>query len=229
MMKIEIHSLVWKNTDPKFLDAHRKVYDEFDLSVNYSLENYNHGQWMTYLASNRDYDFIMFCDIDCVPITREAFDESVRYCLNTGGFIGPAQASNHYPPPICHHIFCAPSFFMISKETYFRMNKPSFESIHGRSDVAQEISRIADHVGVPRFCWFPTHYENGPKTANPLGHDPLSCYGRYGIGTVYGENKVYHLYESRTSKNVDIFVDRCKQIVDGKFDLSNMLKSNVIL
>jgi len=228
-MKIQIHSLVWKNTDPRFLEHHKKIFEKFDLPINYTIENYNHGQWMTHVAQNEDYDYILFCDIDCVPITRDVFDEALRYCMTTGGFIGPAQASNHYPPPVCHHIFSAPSFFMISKETYRSMNNPSFESVYGSSDVAQEVSRIADDTGVPRFAWFPTHYENGPKTANPHGYDPLSCYGRYGIGTVYAENKVYHLYESRTSKNVDIFVNRCNQILDGSFDTSDMLKSHVVL
>ena len=224
-IKISINSLQWSNTNPVIASSHKKVYDHFGIPVSYTTQNINHGQWMTDMCRTSSADLLLFVDTDCVPIKKDIFDEAVAYCSNSGAFIGPAQASNHYGPPIPQHIFASPAFFMISKEAYLKMDSPSFVSVEGRSDVAQEVSRLADSLGVPYHCWYPICYENGPRTCNPLGYDKLGNYGRYGIGSVYANTQLYHLYEGSSSRNVDLFKRRCDEIVDGSFTTDGMRSS----
>ena len=224
-MKITINTLLWDNLDPRMVESHKAVYDHFGIPVSYTNQNIHHGTWMDNICRQTDADLIMFCDADCIPLTKDAFIEALQYCSTTGGFVGPAQASNHYGPPIPSHVFASPAFFMIPKTTYDRMGSPSFASVEGRSDVAQELSRKADELGVPYQCWYPTKYEKGFKTANPLGYDKLGNYGRYGIGTVYADDKVYHLYEGRTGKNVDRFIQRCSEVISGTFSSEDMRSS----
>ena len=228
-MKITINSLLWDNLDPRMIESHKAVYDHFGIPIAYTNQNIHHGTWMDNICRETDADLIMFCDADCIPLTKDAFTEAVQYCATTGGFVGPAQASNHYGPPIPSHVFASPAFFMIPKKTYESMGSPSFASVEGRSDVAQEVSRKADELGVPYQCWYPTKYEKGFKTGNPLGYDKLGNYGRYGIGTVYADDKIYHLYEGRTGKNVDRFVQRCNEVVAGTFTSKDMNISNTLL
>ena len=163
-MNITINTLLWDNLDPRMVESHKAVYDHFDLPVSYTKQNIHHGTWMDTICKETPADLIMFCDADCIPLTKDAFFEAVQYCSTTGGFVGPAQASNHYGPPIPSHVFASPAFFMIPKQTYDRMGSPSFASVEGRSDVAQEVSRKADELGVPYQCWYPTKYEKGLKT-----------------------------------------------------------------
>tara|TARA_R110000851_G_scaffold245758_1_gene398494 strand:- start:233 stop:931 length:699 start_codon:yes stop_codon:yes gene_type:complete len=228
-MNIAIHSLHWTNLNPKITENHKKVYTHFGFPVTYTNQNIDHGQWMTHMCRETDYDIIVFADADCVPITRSILEEGVAYCEKTGGMIGPAQASNHFTPPHNRHIFCAPSFLMLTRDAYEKMNKPSLEIVPGISDAAQTLSRVSDDLNLPRHCWYPTKYENGGKTGNPLGYDPLGSYGRYGIGTVYGDNKLYHLYESRVGRNAELFERRCDSIIANTFDTSEFLNSTTPL
>ena len=228
-MKIAVNSLHWDNLDPRMTAGHKKVYEHFGIPVAYTHQNFDHGEWMTHICKNVAADIFVFVDADCVPICDKVFQEGIDYCVKTGGFVGPAQASNHFGHPVPSHVFASPAFFMIPKQTYMKLRSPSFSVIQGRSDAAQELSRKADDVGIPYRCWHPTKYEHDLKTQNPLGYDTLGNYGRYGIGTVFGDNKIYHLYEGRKGKNVDRFEQRCTEIVQGNFTGAGMLSSTSLL
>jgi len=222
-MKIAINSLHWDNLDPRISEGHKRVYRYFDIPVSYTFANIPHGRWMDLVCERSNADIYVFCDADCIPLRREIFDEGIDYCLKVGSFIGPAQASNHWPAPISSHIFAAPSFFMMTRDIYEKMGRPSFVPISGRSDVAQEMSRIADETGIEYMCWYPTKYERGYRTSNPLMYDKLSNYGRYGIGTVYAQDKLYHLYECRDGQNAKLFERRCGEVISGTFSTKSML------
>lgn len=228
-MKIVFNTLAWSNIDDKMMEGHKSVYEHFDIPIAYTRDNYDHGEWMDYICQTEDADLFVFFDVDCIPLNETIINSCIEYCSMTGGFVGPAQASNHYGPPIPSHVFASPAFFMMPKTTYQSLNCPTFRSVQGRSDVGQEVSRVADEMGVPYHCLYPTKYERGLRTSNPLGYDKLGNYGRYGIGTVYGNDDVYHLYEGRTKKNVDKFVERCSQVIEDSFDSTDMNSCNSLL
>ena len=221
-MKISIHSMYWENANSDIVNSHKQVYEHFNIPVNYSVGQYNHGEWMTHIMKTTTQDVVVFCDIDCVPIERKILTEGIEYAISVDGFIGPAQASNHYSAPINKHIFASPAFFIITKSAYERMGSPSFASVEGRSDVGQEVSRIADHRDdITYKCWYPTKYNSAARTLNPKGYDNLGNYGRYGICTVYDNNKLLHLYESRFAANATLFKSICKDIIAGNFNTSS--------
>ena len=104
-MKITAHSLHWQNVDPRVVDAQKKVFDRFELPINYTKANYPHGAWMDQICRGLDSDVFIFFDADCVPLDREIVDESVAYAIENNTFVGLAQASNHIPP--FTHVFAA--------------------------------------------------------------------------------------------------------------------------
>jgi len=214
-MKISINSLYWDNISPKIYDSHRMVMSKFDIPIKYNCSNISHGFWMDLIMKNVVADIYVFFDIDCVPITREAYDASLDYVIKHNTFIGNAQVSNHIEPK--NHIFAAPSFFAISRECYYKLGAVSFIETH-RSDVAEELSYVADSMNIGYKCIYPTKFDAVSETD---GIWNLANYGVYGIGTVF-ENKFYHLFQSRIQKNVDLFVNRCNQIATSAFNTDGM-------
>lgn len=213
-MNITVHSLHWNNVDRRIVDAHAKVMKKFDIPVNYTSANIPHGQWMNKICREMNSDVFVFFDADCVPLDREIVDESVKYAIKNDTFIGIAQASNHIPP--FNHIFAAPAFFVITKSCYNSLGNPSF-SENSRSDVAEEVSHIADSARKRYRCLYPTRFDGVPME----GVWRLSNYGYFGIGTLFAD-RIYHLYQGRFNKNIELFMKRCDQVVAGKFDMSEM-------
>ena len=211
-MKASVHTLRWKNNDPRVSESHRKVMDHFGIPVIYTEENINHGVFIDWVLNNYDSDIFVFLDSDCVPLSREAFDESIQHCVN-GYLVGNAQVTNCIKAK--HDLFCAPSFFVISRKMYQEIGKPSATDT-SMSDIGQEITRAAVRHEKRIKMNFPTSFQGVPQG----GIWRLSGYGYYGIGTVY-DNKMYHLYQTRFAKNVDLFVETCDHIVNGRLDQIN--------
>jgi len=214
-MKITAHTLHWDNVDPRIIQSHKSVMNKFELPVSYTAANVPHGHWMNHICTNLDSDVFVFFDADCVPLDKAIVHESINYAAANDSFIGIAQASNHISP--FNHIFAAPAFFVITKSCYESLGKPSFSENH-RSDVAEEISHVADLAKKKYRCLYPTRYDGIPVEGAPWR---LSNYGYFGIGTLFAD-RVYHLYQGRLNQNIELFVKRCDQIVNGNFDVSSM-------
>lgn len=216
-MKVELKCLYWDNAE-YLIQSHKKVTANFDLPVNYdNLTGVRHGLWMDHILENSTADIIGFLDSDCIPLNREIVDYAINYVVETQSFIGTAQSSNHIFP--YSHIFAAPCFFFIFRETWLKLGKPSFLE-NSRSDVAEEVSYCAEENKLSYKALYPTHFEQEPVE----GVWKLSNYGYFGVGTVFA-NSVYHLYQGRIGKNAELFKTRCEQVIDGTFSTENMFRS----
>lgn len=216
-MQVSIHTLAYPGNNQEMVEHHRKVYNKFEIPVNYTIAQVRHGHFMDYTIQNTDADIFLFIDSDCVILDRSIIDECLDYVITNDSFIGPAQATNHIPPK--SHIFAAPSFLMITKSCYQKLGSPSFLETN-RSDVAQELSYIAEENAKRYKCIYPTMFDTIPLE----GVWRLGNYGYYGIGTLFGD-KIYHLYQGRVGVNVELFKNRCNQILEGHFDKSQMYSS----
>jgi hypothetical protein len=201
----------------RIVNSHSSVMKHFDIDVQYTHANVRHGLWMDHVILSQDSDVFVFSDIDCVPLNREVYDKAIEYVSKHDTFIGPGQASNHIHPK--SHVFASPAFFFITKSCYERLGNPTFAETQ-RSDVAEEVSYVAEEKGQRYRCWYPTLFDDVPVE----GVWRLSNYGFYGIGTIFGTS-VYHLYQSRFNKNVELFERRCSQIVNNSFDKSGMMNT----
>lgn len=208
-MNVEIHTLAWPDTDPKLVQAHTDVCKHLGINVVYTLARLPHGMWMSEVMSNSTADVVGFLDIDCIPTNKQVVDDAVSYCEQTKSFVGIAQASNHILP--CSHIFAAPAFFFVWRETWETLQRPTFSEVPDLADVAENVSYAAEMAGLRYKTLFPTHYT---KDADE-GPWHLHTYGKYGIGTHF-EGGVFHLYQARMNNNVDLFVETAKNIIDDK-------------
>jgi hypothetical protein len=208
-MKIEFNSLHWNNVDKDMLSAHQRVMDYFKIPMNYdNRDGHNHGMWMQWVINNSSSDVIVFMEPDCIPLNNNLFGY-IKFAHRNETFVGIAQVSNHIPPK--SHIYAAPGFYAISRKAYNELGRPSFTETL-RSDTAEEICYIAENKGLKYRALMPTYFEK-PSSE---GLWPLSNLGYYGIGTVF-ENSIYHLYQSRKSENIELFVKRCDEVINGTF------------
>lgn len=213
-MKISFNTLYWDNTDPELITCHKKVMSHFDINVNYTNKNINHGVWMDHVLTNTDADIFVFIDSDCVPLNKEAIDEAIQYCAN-GYMVGNAQVTNCIKAK--HDLFCAPSFLVISKPYYERIGKPSAIN-NKKSDIAQELTRAAVDAELRIKMNFPSSFQSIPSG----GIWRLSGYGYYGIGTIF-DQKIYHLFQARFKKNIELFKETTNCILRG--DLGSINKT----
>lgn len=208
MSKVEIHTLAWPNTDPRIVSGHTDVTTSMDLNVAYTIHQADHGLWMDAIMSSSKADVVGFLDVDCIPTERRAVEKAVEWAAANKSFVGIAQVSNHIPP--ASHIYAAPAFFFIWRETWERLGNPTFAATpHG--DVAENVSYAAELARIPYKTLFPVAYTNPPDE----GAWRLHTYGHYGIGT-YFESGVYHLYQSRMQKNINLFCHACVTVMDQK-------------
>jgi hypothetical protein len=216
-MQLSINTLCYTNNSSEMLEYHKKVYDKFEIPVNYTIANVRHGHFMDHVMRNVDADIFLFIDSDCVILDRSILDDCLEYVIENDSFIGPAQATNHIPPK--SHIFAAPAFLMITKSCYQKLGSPSCLET-ARSDCAEELSYIAEEKAKRYRCIYPTMFDTIPLE----GVWRLGNYGYYGIGTLFGD-RIYHLYQGRVGVNVELFKKRCNQILSGSFDKSEMHSS----
>jgi hypothetical protein len=220
-MKVEFNSLYWNNVDKDMLSAHQRVMDHFSIPMNYdNRDGHNHGMWMQWVINNSSSDVIVFMEPDCIPLNKH-YLEYIMYANRNETFVGIAQVSNHIPPK--SHIYAAPAFYAISKKAYDKLGQPSFTETR-RSDTAEEISYMAEEWDIKYRALMPTYFEK-PSSE---GIWPLSNLGYYGIGTVF-DNSIYHLYQSRMAENIEMFVKRCDQVIDGTFNTDNFISATTFI
>jgi hypothetical protein len=216
-MKLSINVLHSPSSRPDFISAARSVHAYFGLPITYWNVDARHPLWMDHVINVVDADIVGFLDIDCIPLCKDAVPELVRFVAANKSIAGVVQATNHIAPMT--HIYIAPSCFFIWKPLWIALGRPSFVETY-RSDVCQELCLIAESNGVRMKGIYPTHFEREPVE----GVWRLHNYGLYGIGTTY-HNRFYHLYQSRFNANIDLFIQRCQDVLRGEFSTSNMHSS----
>lgn len=214
---IEFHSFYWDNFNIDALNAHKKVMHHFGLNVQSTQENIQHGLWLDRIIGQAQSKVVAIIEPDRIPLNKQIIEQSIKYVLENDTFLGNAQVSNHIHPAT--HIFTSPAFFFITPSCYRKLGSPSFVSTD-TYDVAEKLCYIAEERGIAYRTLFPTCFEREPSE----GIWKLSSYGHYGVGTVFA-NSVYHLFQSRMSKNVELFIKRCNEVIEGKFDSSNFISS----
>ena len=188
-MKISLNSLYFPNSNPDFISAAKSVHNHFGLNVNYHEHTVRHGVWMDHVMNTSNADVVGFLDIDCIPLTKNAVMDMIKFVAKNKSIAGCAQATNHIPP--MSHIFVAPCCFFIWRPLWEAIGRPSFTETN-RSDVCQEVCYIAEANGVRMKALYPSFFEREPEE----GVWRLHNYGLYGVGTTF-QNQFYHLYQSR--------------------------------
>ncbi|MCR8726831.1 hypothetical protein [Frigidibacter sp. ROC022] len=197
----EVHSLYWANVDPRLLAAQRAVFEHLGIPLQQHLrDRMPHGVWMDEILAQEPEGIVVFCDIDAVPLRAGPFDRLVARA-RAGRIAGLAQSCNHLGNP--RHIYAAPMFLALDRGIWRRLGSPSMAA-DSEHDAGQRLCIAAEARGVPVETVLPS---SCLITIWPLADKRL-----YGIGTFYGENDFFHLYQSRKRRFLQAFLQVCEDV-----------------
>lgn len=210
--KVGVYSPYQSNINSQIIEYQKKVFDKFDIKLNQILTSITnsktHGTFLTEISTNEDVDYIVFFDIDAIPLKKDFLQISLNRILNKRAILGIEQFANHAKNS---EIYAGPACFLISKKTYVEMNFPTYETNDcGGYDCGQYLSILAKKKNVEinffkfKECVIPRWRLDNKR--------------RFGIGSTY-EDLVFHNFESRDHKSgsleSDIFINKCKEILDN--------------
>jgi hypothetical protein len=144
-LKIGVYSLMWTNANTDFFTYQKKVFDFCNIKINQLVENVPHGLWLTNLAKQENVDFMIFFDMDAIPLQKDFLKIVIDRVYNKTKILGIEQRTNHIPNSVP---YAGPACFVISKDTYEKLGEPSFLET-SRSDVAEELSHICREKQIP--------------------------------------------------------------------------------
>ena len=181
-----VHSLHWNNISPAILQGQAAVFAKLGLDLRQEQHDRKaHGTWMNeVIARHQPDDLIVFCDIDAFPLSAQAYREAV-HSARSGAVFGLSQFSNHKKNT---EVYAGPMFMAFTKATWQALGSPSLKSSE-RFDAAEVLSARAREQQVALVLQ--------PPTSCIVAKWALGSEGVFGIGTFYGKNAFFHLFESR--------------------------------
>ena len=192
------------NVAPVLLEKQRAVFAHLGIPLQQvNIDGVEHGAWMEQAARTPVSDVIVFCDIDAFPVTKQAYDDVVARA-RAGALVGAAHVANHFDPS---HIYAGPMFLAVTPESYEAMGAIGFARKDG-NDAAQYLTRTAQGQGIEVALLYPS------TVIDPRW--PMAHHGIYGIGTFYGDNGIFHLFEARYAQNLELFVRVADDVIAGK-------------
>lgn len=181
-----VHSLYWNNISPAILQGQAAVFAKLGLDLRQEQHDRKaHGTWMNEVINrHQPNDVIVFCDIDAFPLNAQAYHEAVKSARN-GAVFGLSQFSNHKKNS---EVYAGPMFMAFTKATWQALGSPNLKSSE-RFDAAEVLSARAREQQVALVLQ--------PPTSCIVSKWALGSEGVFGIGTFYGKNEFFHLFESR--------------------------------
>lgn len=205
--KVGVYSPYQANINSQIIEYQKKVFDKFDIKLNqiqilHELES--HGKFLTKMSTNEDVDYLVFFDIDAIPLKKDFLQISLNRILDKRAILGIEQLTNHIKDS---EIYAGPACFLISKKTYVEMGFPSYEG-RSNADCGQHLSILAKEKNT-QVIYFKFKECIKPKWR-------LDDTRKFGIGSTY-EDLVYHNFESRCHRSEslesNLFVNKCKEVI----------------
>jgi hypothetical protein len=159
-----------------------------------------HDDSIDLFLSRSPYRAFVILDIDCIPVRPTAVSDLLGRA-ETGALAGAVQRTNHRQNDA--HLFVAPSCLAVTRDVYDALGRPSFRKTQ-RGDVAEEVTYVAEHRGVPIDFLWPTDSEDVIWE--------LRDGKRYGHGTTF-EDAFWHAFEIRYPEHHRRFITRCGEVL----------------
>lgn len=198
-----VFSLYWDNIDERIVHHQKKIFDQFQIPIKqHRIDALDHGEWMDWVMSFYDQDVVLFVDIDCIPLTSGIVMQSLEKAAK-GILFGATGCANHLDPS---RVFVPPFWCAINRHQWVAVNRPSAKS-NRFCDVGQNWTDVfvASRQKIEFLAVTGCEQPKWNLPGSPMA---------FGIGTTYG-NAVYHLFESRTTVNIERFICRCNAVCEG--------------
>ena len=165
---------------------------------------FGHGDFLNETAKNCDSKYIIFFDVDCIPLVSNLYETIIEELEKEQCIIGIEQKCNCNP---FNHIYAGPACLAFPVSLYKDLGYPSLVQ-NNRSDVAEELTWICEDNNIK------VKYFNATSSEIPKWN--LTDDRQFGIGTTYSYNGIdvlYHQFEIRNNSNN--FINKCKNILNN--------------
>lgn len=204
----KIFSFYKKNVGKRVPRYQKAVFRLFGFSITHIVrEDFSHGDFLNHVCRNvTDTDYLIFFDIDCIPVNRNWINRLLADLETTRTIAGAAQTANHIGNG--ENLYVSPFFFGISTAFLKELNYPDMNMTEDR-DAGQHLTEVVQAAGGRVVYWWPTEIE---EPTWKLYHPEHT---QFGPGTTY-ENMVYHAFYSRFDL-ANRFINKCKGLLEGSF------------
>jgi hypothetical protein len=212
MFSASVFSVYMSNIPDEVVAAQNTVVNKF-LPPDWEFHQYlhspkefevrHHAAAIARCIKEAKHDDIILLDIDCVPISSNAFHFLV-WGAHSGTLIGAVQRAGHIQNE--EHLYVGPFCMAFSKWQYELLASPSFDETD-RGDCGEELTyRWEERRKKVRFLW-PSAVEQ------PMWN--LTGGKVFGYGTTY-EDLFYHSFCSREQHTRERFLNKCDSILNSK-------------
>jgi GTPase SAR1 family protein len=210
--KFYISSYFQSNISPFFPYYQYKIFELLGYKINQVCNDYiSHGDFLNDTLLNKNAEYFIFFDIDCIPLHKEAIEIILSQINDKNSIAGAAQSAVHINSG--SNLYIGPFFLGLSKTVYNKLNKPDLNGDYNgdfiginQFDVAGRLTYVAQKNNVNLKYWFPTNVEEEMW--------PLYQHGTFGIGTTY-EDKIYHLFRSSGGENIARYIKKAKFVIES--------------
>jgi hypothetical protein len=208
-----VHTFYQSNIPTRMVEAQARVFTHLDIPLKqWKDDKTTHCEWINTVMRDESLGpLTIIADIDAFPLSRAGFDRLVAQASG-GAVAGLAQVANHKDPS---RIYAAPMFLAVQRSVDNTLGAPSMCRTK-TGDVAQILTDRAQEAGVEVALTYPAFSE--------LPRWPLADYGMYGIGSFYGENAFFHLFEARRTQTQDLFCAVAEGVIAGRHNWQRYLE-----
>lgn len=209
-MKASVYSCHMDNIPEEVLDLQKECINKFlpkDWDFQQIKYKDSHGHAMQRCTNENPNEVTIFLDIDCIPLSHEAFRflyDDRWTCVN-GALVGCAQRANHINNN--KHIYAGPFCMSFLNETYKALGSPTFLETT-RGDVGEELT----------YRWQENHksvYLLWPSDVRVPKWNLFDNFVQFGLGTTY-EGLFYHAFCARGDEGQALFTDKCRNVLGSK-------------
>jgi len=199
----EAFSYANSNVSNEVCELQRLVFKKLNLPLTQIRIDSNHGDFLTETAKNCKSRYIIFFDVDCIPLVSNLYDIILNELKDNNCIIGIEQMCNSNP---YNHLYAGPACLAFPTALFRELGYPSLMQNGNTSDVGEELTWLCEENNIT-VKFFKVSSSEIPKWKLTNERD-------FGIGTTYNHNNIdvlYHQFEIR--KGSDNFIAKCKSIL----------------
>ena len=195
-----ITSFYSNNISTSTVAYQKKVFDLFKLPLVQVNAGKTHAEFLEDTLASTDKEFVIFFDIDAIPLRKEAVFLLLNDLTQGAVVAGSLLTANHLNNAKNNYV--GPFFMGIQTGFYKQCGSPSLDWSE-EFDVAAILTAAAINSSLSVKYWVPTDIEVRKWSLYRIGY--------FGLGTTYN-GLVYHAFEGREG-NSKTFVNKCKKVL----------------
>lgn len=200
----EAFSYANSNVSNEVCELQRLVFKKLNLPLTQIRIDSNHGDFLTETAKNCKSRYIIFFDVDCIPLVSNIYDIILNELKDNNCIIGIEQMCNSNP---YNHLYAGPACLAFPTALFRELGYPSLMQNGNKSDVGEKLTWLCEENNI-NVKFFRASSSEIPKWKLTDNRD-------FGIGTTYTYNNIdvlYHQFEIRNGG--DNFIAKCKSILN---------------